>query len=378
MATFAVRAVAIADQEIAAGNFLQEEAEVFCAHRRFEVVHIGSADHLGQLLARETGFGIMVDRWRVIALEAEFAAHLKRLGGRFGDLLHAALDQIKHLEREGAHRALDFAGIGHHVGGLAGVDHRDRNNAGIDRALVAGDDGLEGLHHLAGRRDRIDAVMRHRRMGALAAQGDLELVARGKHRAAAQRELTCGHAGPVVGAEDGLHRELLEQPVLDHLAGTAAAFFGRLEDQVDGAVEIAVLGQMLGRRQQHGGVAVMAAGVHLARMDAGMGELVVLGHRQGVDVGTQAHRALAGAVLDDPDDAGLAQPPVYRNAPVGQLLGNQLRGAVLLETQLGMGVNVTPEGGDALGIGKDRLDQFHTWHSVAGGIPIERSLDRGA
>jgi hypothetical protein len=92
--------------------------------------------------------------------------------------LHAALDEVEHLVREGAHRALDLAAVGDHVGGLAGVDHGHRDHAGVDGPLVARDDGLEGLHHLAGHRHRVDAVVRHRRMRALAADGDLELVAR--------------------------------------------------------------------------------------------------------------------------------------------------------------------------------------------------------
>ena len=81
---------------------------------------------------------------------------------------------------------------------------------------------------------------------------------------ALQRELADLHARPVVRAEHRLHRELLEQAVLDHLARAAAAFLGRLEDQVDGAVEVAVLRQMLGGREQHRRVAVVAARVHLA------------------------------------------------------------------------------------------------------------------
>jgi hypothetical protein len=97
--------------------------------------------------------------------------------------------------------------VGDHVGGLAGVDHRHRDHAGVDRALVARDDGLEGLHHLAGHRHRVDAQVRHRGMRALAADGDLELVAAGQHRAGLQRELPTFMPGQLC-AEDRLHREL--------------------------------------------------------------------------------------------------------------------------------------------------------------------------
>ena len=83
-----------------------------------------------------------------------------------------------------------------------------------------------------------------------------------------ERELADLHARPVVRAEDRLHRELLEQAVLDHLARAAAAFLGGLEDQVDGAVVVAVLGEVLGGGEQHRGVAVVAARVHLAGVRA--------------------------------------------------------------------------------------------------------------
>jgi hypothetical protein len=56
----------------------------------------------------------------------------------------------------------------------------------------------------------------------------------------------------------------LEQAVVHHALRAAPAFLGGLEDQVQRAVEAAVLGQHAGRGQQHGGVAVVAAGVHHA------------------------------------------------------------------------------------------------------------------
>ena len=99
------------------------------------------------------------------------------------------------------------------------------------------------------------------------------------------------HAGPVVHAKNCIHREAGEQAFLHHLARTAAALFGGLEDQVDRAVEVAVFGQILRRRQKHGRVAVMPAGVHLAGVLAGVGKGIELLQRQCVHVGTQADGA---------------------------------------------------------------------------------------
>jgi len=60
-----------------------------------------------------------------------------------------------------------------------------------------------------------------------------------------------------VHAENRFHRETLEQAVLDHLARTAAALFRRLKDQIDRAVEMAILRKILGSRKQHRSMAVM-------------------------------------------------------------------------------------------------------------------------
>ncbi len=70
----------------------------------------------------------------------------------------------------------------------------------------------------------------------------------------------------VVQAEDRVAREAIEQAVGDHAlcAAVLAGFFGRLEDQVHRAGEVAGARQLARGAQQHGGVAVMAAGVHFS------------------------------------------------------------------------------------------------------------------
>ena len=174
-----------------------------------------------------------------------------------------------------------------------------------------------------------------------------------------ERELARLQARPVVRAEHGFHRELLEQAVLHHLARAAAAFFGRLEDQVDRAVVVAVLREMLGGGEQHRRVAVVAARVHLAGARAAVREGVLLGDRQRVHVGAQADGARAAAVLQDRDDAGRSHAAVDRDAPRRELRGDQVGGALLLEAELGMGVDVAPERGDLGGVGEDGFDDLH-------------------
>ena len=79
-------------------------------------------------------------------------------------------------------------------------------------------------------------------------------------------------------------------PSLHHHIAAAAAFFRRLEDHRHGAREIAGFGEVFGRAEKHRGVAVMAAGMHLAGALRGIGLAGRLEDRQRVHVGAQADR----------------------------------------------------------------------------------------
>ena len=128
------------------------------------------------------------------------------------------------------------------------------------------------------------------------------------------------------------------------------ALLGRLEDHHGGAGEVARLGEVFGGAEQHGGVAVMAAGVHLAGHGRLVGKVVRLLDRQRVHVGAQPDH-LAGAArpvaLDDADHAGAADPGHHLVAAERlELLGDRRRGAVHVVEQLRMGMDVVPPGGD--------------------------------
>ena len=133
--------------------------------------------------------------------------------------------------------------IGHHIGGFAGLQHRYRNHARVDRLFVARDDGLKALHQLAGNRYRVYAVVGQGGVAALAVDGNFEFIARGHDRPRADRKRADFAAGPVVHAEHGFHGELREQALFHHFARAAAAFFSGLEDGVHGAVKVAPRGE---------------------------------------------------------------------------------------------------------------------------------------
>ena len=148
-------------------------------------------------------------------------------------------------------------------------------------------------------------------------------------RALAQHQTPLRDAGHVVHREHRVAGPALEQAVVHHAQRTAAAFLGRLEDQVERAVEAgtgAALGQVLRRGQQDRGVAIVAAGVHHAANQA-------------------------------PDHAGAADAGSDLVAPGAQLVGHQRGGAVLVEGQLGVAVDVAPHAGELGGAGTHGVEQ---------------------
>ena len=116
-------------------------------------------------------------------------------------------------------------------------------------------------------------------MVVLAQHLELEGIDRGQHRPRAHREVTEWNPREVVHAEHGLDRELLEQAAADRAIAAAlgiAGLLGRLEDEAHSAVETAALGEILGGTQEHGGVAVVPAGMHLSLVLRAVREVVLL------------------------------------------------------------------------------------------------------
>ena len=177
-------------------------------------------------------------------------------------------------------------------------------------------------------------------MTALSAQGDLEGVEGGHHRAIAERHFAKRDPRPVMQRVDGVHREALEQPLFHHFARAAEVLFRRLENKVDGAAELTGLRQMGGGRQQHRGVAIVAAGVHDPGAARTVADAPQLGDRQGVHIGAQADNR-PGAVLQRRHDAGAGQPAMHLQPKRGQQLRNAARGLLLLISELRRGVKFT-------------------------------------
>ena len=342
------RAFAVADQNIGAGALFEHKGKVLAAHDQRRVIAV--ARNRPRHVGGKFGLGIVVGHDRIATVVIHICHAAKGGCDSGSNRVDARFGQVAHLGAHGAHGALQVDPLRDHVERLGrGFERGDRHNHLIHRIGVAAGDGLQRQHQLRGHHGGVDGFMRFRGVAALALDINVELVGGGKERPRADRELPCGHAGPVVHAVHFLHAPAFHQAVFAHFAPAAAAFFGGLEDQHDGAVKVPGFGQVLRRTQQHRGVAVVATGVHRAIGLGRIGQPGLFVDRQRIHVGAQADD-LARCVrlaLDDPDDAGAADAGDDLVAAKGfQLVGHQRAGAVGVEQDLGVFVQVAAPGGD--------------------------------
>jgi len=154
---------------------------------------------------------------------------------------------------------------------------------------------------------RIDARFGARPVRAAADHGDVEKGAARHHRPVRMANLptaSIGHCASRKSHRRGSGRTLPPRPSPRH----RRAPLPRLEDEVDGPVEIARLSEIPGGRQQH-----LSCGRHDRRRasphhDAnGKSKLLASLDRQGVHVGAQTHRARPIRRFGQPaDDTRLA------------------------------------------------------------------------
>ena len=216
---------------------------------------------------------------------------------------------------------------------VAAVDLRDADHHRVVGVGAAAGDGLQ-RHHQLGRdhhgsmRGGLGAVR------ALAGDGDLEVVEEGGHGAGADGELPRGSWGSCA-CRRRRRRELVEQALLHHHA--AAAPFSSAGWKTKCTVPRKGLWRASGgRAEQHGGVAVVPAGVHLAGAGGGVRSAAELLHIERVEVGAQRD-AGALAVAQGADHAGGGQAAVDLDPHQFERMRHDIGGAVLLEGGFGRG-----------------------------------------
>ena len=191
-----------------------------------------------------------------------------------------------------------------------------------------------------------DRLVRQRAMASHPLDDDGEHVTGCGDGARLHHHLPLCLSRQIMQGKDAVAGKAGEQPILDHPHRAALVFLRRLEDQTHRAIEIACLGKVAGKAQQHGCMPVMAAGMHLAGIFRSIGKIGLLRDRQRIHVGAQADGPARGAIAEAGDDTGLGDPRRHLEAEAGAFLRHDAGGAFLLEQHLGMRMEVMPDGGE--------------------------------
>ena len=199
--------------------------------------------------------------------------------------------------------------------------------------------------------ERVDQVRGQMRPGGVPAgpgHPHLDPVAGRGDRAGAHAELAGVQAGVAVQREDPPHRR--HPARREHVERAAGLLLGGLEDQPDPSGQHArggLLGQEQAGPEQHRGVHVVAAGVADVRHGGAVGDVLVVRHRQGVHVGAERHHRPFGIRnllrADVHQHAGALGQDNWPQPRRGQPQGDPAGGAVLVEGQLGMRVQIAAE-----------------------------------
>ncbi len=227
----------------------------------------------------------------------------------------------------------------------AGVDLRDRQHRGVADRDSPTDERLQRGHDLAGDRDRVDPVLRHRGMPAAPGDRRVQRIRRREHRAGPSDDQPRAHVGRDVERERRVGRGVAQQPVVDHEARAVMPFLARLEHEDDRA------GQGLGpraqcprRADQHRGVRIMPARMHRAGVARREGQAGLLLHRQRVHVAAQQHGAaivahLSASAAQDRDEARRRRPLANLQRQSRKRRLRLLRRTGTVEPDLGVGVD---------------------------------------
>ncbi len=229
--------------------------------------------------------------------------------------------------------------LGHDVGGRPGVDHPRAARAvrllvghGIDGAGQAAGQVGHGEHDVA-------LPAGDRAVSAGAAHAHPERVRPRHGRARLETEVPHRQLGGHVQGHAGLRAEAVEHAALDHAPGAAELLLGRLEEEhVATRQVVGPSGHHLRHRQQDRSMGVVAAGVHLPVDRRAEVEVDLLLHRQRVDVGPDEHGATGPATGQGGDGSRRGRARLDLQPERTQPVDDQPAGLVLLEAELGVGV----------------------------------------
>jgi hypothetical protein len=135
----------------------------------------------------------------------------------------------------------------------------------------------------------------------------------------------------------------LEQTILDHASGAAEALLRRLEDEMNGSVQVRIGGEAPGRANQHGDVPVVPAAVKRTRGLACVRYAGVLIDRQCVHIGAEANAAARRTTPKAAHDARAADAAMDVKPKSSKGFRNKASGAMFEEAEFRVPVNIPPQ-----------------------------------
>lgn len=243
----------------------------------------------------------------------------------------------------------------------------DRNHQIVQRVMIAADDGLQRLRNATGGHHRIAGFVGHGAMTAHALNVNVKRINRGHDRPRRGVKSAFGQVWSIVQRIDLRDVEPVHDTFLNHNVRAAALFLGRLKDQRHAAREVSRLGQITGCTQQHRGMPVMTAGMHLTGMFRGIVHARFFRDRQRIHVGAQSDRRPLGLPIDDCDDTGCSDALMYFiYTKLAQPVGDKSCCLVALKLQFGDRMQVLPPRGHIGGKIGNSVDDGHLgWTPVA-------------
>ena len=249
-----------------------------------------------------------------------------QLGDRFGNATDGGEELLPDSRILGTNRPLQPGQSCDDVWGSPRVELSHGHDRRTGRIDLARDDRLQRHDHETPDHDGVDAFVGAGSVRALPDNLNREIIRR-------RIDGALGHDdGPrmIVAVEMAAeyHARAFQRPCFDHGQRAGAFFLCRLKNQSHGSRQVFLLGEKRRRAEQHGGVPIVAAGVHDTVMDRREIQAGVFLNRQRVRIGTQDDAGDSSAPWNVGDDsvAGNVSPildgqPIEKFADHGSGVG---------------------------------------------------------
>ena len=290
------------EANVGAGYFTGEPGEVVAAPALLRCFDGLVAERNCCGLTDDAGdLGIVHHRGNAVGVE-DVQGRARALDERTEFVIERSGELVPHRQRRGADRCLQDALGGDHVGGVAGVDGPEHQ---LDQRIGLLVETPHPRSHACGQVsddagsecDHVDGQLGASGVAARARQGDHGQVGGRGDRAGLEPDGADIEFRLAVQADDRV--DPIEAVVGDDIECAARyPLLGGLENEPDRSGELVAMVREVERRAQHDrGVHVVAAGMGNARYLAPIGDALLVGHRQSVEISTQCEPS-AGRLVD--------------------------------------------------------------------------------